>query len=667
VSGADVERPRLVGPRRGRRALLLVLALAAVIRFGYVLRYHPGISYESRPFLDETDYDALAVNLLRFGRFAVFTEGHLAQGTRPPGYPVLLAALYGAFGHRLLVARLANAALGVLAVGLSYALVRRLTAGLRWSASAALAAAAVHALSGLPVLSEARLTGEELGIVLVLGLALTLSNGRAGEALRRRGRGALPVLRLLAAAALGIALIHVRPAFLVLTPVIAGAAYLSLRGRAGRGRSALGAVALAGMMAVGSVPWLVRSKVVLGRVVPISSVSGWHLLASSRSLDGLPTDALRRYAYGYPGKSEGELFWQGTHQALTTMDGRPLTCIGAGLVRLWRSWGFPRWYERFWRASAYVVPVSFASSAGSPGRPARPWLPLIDFEGLVYLAVLFACWSVVSGRWRRTPWGGWWSRCGPQIVLVAGYAGVHALAVPFVQYRLYVEPVLVACGVVAVGWVLHPEKPGPPHTSRTTGASPVPGRRWFGGRRAVVCLVGVAVLGAGWWWAYRQRWGGEGLAAVKRAEARAYFASNQPEALRLWERDEPLTFGEVRAYQYEHGGAVDGLVGRWVLWSGELGYCGPGFRYSPAHPGREGEVPCLKLAREPGRSSGSVVRLVVGRDPARGLFGLGDVRVHVRRELPVNLNEHPGAVLARVRGTDLFGGVVLEATDVLLR
>ena len=91
----------LAGVRRGclwlwRRPLILVLLVAAAVRIGYVLSYHPGISYELLPFLDEMDYDGLAVNLLRFGRFAVFTEGYLAQGTRPPGYPVLLAMLYGA-------------------------------------------------------------------------------------------------------------------------------------------------------------------------------------------------------------------------------------------------------------------------------------------------------------------------------------------------------------------------------------------------------------------------------------------------------------------------------------------------------------------------------------------------------------------------------------------
>lgn len=648
----------LAGVRRGclwlgRRPLILVLLVAAAVRIDYVLSYHPGISYELLPFLDETDYDALAVNLLRFGRFAVFSEGHLTQGTRPPGYPVLLAMLYGALGHHLLVARLANAALGVLAVWLSYRLVRRLTAGARRSQSVALVAAGVHALSGLPVLSEPRLTGEELGIVLVLGLALALAG---------LGRGAR-WKRVLSAGVLGVALIHVRPVFLVLVPIIAGAGYLCLRTHVGKRRSALWAVVLAGVMVAGCVPWFVRSQVVLGRVVPVSSVSGWHLLASSRSLGRLPADAVLRHAYGYPGKREGELFWQGAGEALATMGRQPTQCLGAGLVRLWRSWGFPDWYRRFWRPRAYVVPLPFGSAAGRPGPPTGWWLPLIDFEGLVYLGAMLAVWSMVSGRWRRAPWDVWWLRCRPHLLLVAGYVGVHVLAVPFVQYRLFVEPLLVACGVVAVGWVLYPEKPEP------SGAPPGPRRRWFVGGRVVVCLVGVLVLGAAWWWAYRQRWGGESQPAVDEAEARGYFALSQPEAFRLWEQAEPLTFEEVRRYQYRHLGAVDGLVGRWVLWPGELGYCGPGFRYAPgaARPPAGG----LALMRE---SGWSVARLVVGRDASRGRFGAGDLRVYVRRKskrsetpLPVSLRERPGAVLGRIRGTDLFGGVIVEAEDVLLR
>ncbi len=645
----------LAGIRRGclwlgRRPLILVLLVAAAVRIGYVLSYHPGISYELLPFLDEMDYDGLAVNLLRFGRFAVFTEGYLAQGTRPPGYPVLLAMLYGALGHHLLVARLANAALGVLAVWLSYRLVRRLTAGARRSQSVALVAAGVHALSGLPVLSEPRVTGEELGIVLVLGLALALAG---------LGRGAR-WKRVLSAGVLGVALIHVRPVFLVLVPIIAGAGYLCLRTHAGKRRSALWAVVLAGVMVAGCVPWFVRSQVVLGRVVPISSVSGWHLLASSRSLDQLPADAVLRYAYGYPGKSEGELFWQGSRQALTTMSGQPVACIGAGLVRLWRSWGFPDWYRRFWRPRAYVVPLPFGSAAGRPGPPTGWWLPLIDFEGLVYLGAMLAVWSMVSGRWRRTPWDVWWLRCRPHLLLVAGYVGVHVLAVPFVQYRLFVEPLLIACGLAAAG---RPTANGRPvQRIRRSG-------RAFRGGRLATCVVGLLLLSGGWWLAYRWHWRGEGLPAVSEAEALTYFCRSRPQAFRLWKGEEPLTFEEVRRYQYRHLGAVDGLVGRWVLWPGELGYCGPGFRYASeaARPPAGG----LALVRE---SGWSVVRLVVGRDASRGRFGTGDVRVYVRRKskrsetpLPVSLRERPGAVLGRIRGTDLFGGVIVEAEDVLLR
>ena len=661
----------------GRRPLLLVLAVAGAVRLGYVLTYHPGISYELLPFLDETDYDALAVNLLRFGRFAVFTEGHLTQGTRPPGYPVFLALLYGALGHHLLVARLANAALGVLAVWLSYGLVRRLTAGARWSQSVALVAAGVHALSGLPVLSESRITGEELGIVLVLGLALALEG---------LGRG-VGWKRVFWAGILGVGLIHVRPVFLVLVPIVASAAYLRLRDGVGRRTSALWSATLAGVMVAGCVPWFVRSQLVLGRVVPISSVSGWHLLAGSASLDRLPADAARQYAYGYPGKREGELFWQSAGEALATMTRQPTRCLSAGLVRLWRSWGFPDWYGRFWRPRAYVVPLPFGSASGrsyeSHDRPAGWWLPLVDFEGLVYVAAMLAVWSVVSGRWRRAPWDVWWGRCRPHVLLVAGYVGVHVLAVPFVQYRLFVEPLLVACCLPAAAWVLCPSTGSGRPESQTseTGREPsdrtgrrieevgdLPHRR---GRMAT-CVVGVLLLGGGWWLAYRWQWRGEGVPAVSEAEALTYFSRSRPQAFGLRQGEEPLTFEEVRTYQYGHLGAVDGLVGRWVLWAGEFGYCGPGFRYAPGAAG------FLALVREPGWS---VVRLVVGRDASRGRlglrplrFGAGDVRVYVRREatgseppLPASLRERPGAVLGRIRGTDLFGGVIVEAEDVLLR
>lgn len=640
-----------------RHPIVPLLLLAAVIRVSVVLTYHPGLCYEQRPFLDETDYDALSVNLLRFGRFAVFTEGHLAQGTRPPGYPLLLAVLYGALGHRLLAARLANAALGVLAVWLSWRLVGRLTAGARWSAAAALAAAGVHALSGLPVLSEVRLTGEELGIVAVLALALAL------EGLRRGGTWK----RTLAAGVLAAVLIHVRPVFLPLVPVVAGAGYLCLRSKESSRAAARWAVVLALVTVLGCVPWLVRSRVVLGRVVPVSSVSGWHLLAGARSLDGLPLDTLRRYAFGYPGKREGELFWQGVREAARTLAERPAVCVAAGVVRLWRSWGMPGWYRRFWRPRAYVVPVPLGT-ARAGALPER-WVPLVDFEGLVYLGAMFALWAALSGRRRRVPWGWWWRRCGPLLLVVAGYVVVHVLAIPFVQYRLYVEPLVVACGVVAVGCVLRPEGVlgrGRSWTERGEVPEAPVGVGRLGGRRRGWLVVGAVLLVAGWWTAYRRHWVREVPAAVGEAQARQYFSRRRPRAFSEWKRQPVLTFEDVRRYQYGHAGAVDGLVGRWVLWRGELGYSGPGFRYVPVSRGEgaEGSVEVWGLSREPGWS---VVRLVVGRDAARGNFGVGDVRVSVPEALPPNVMERPGAVLGRIAGTDLFGGVVIEAEDVLLR
>jgi len=214
------------------------------------------------------------------------------------------------------------------------------------------------------------------------------------------------------------------------------------------------------------------------------------------------------------------------------------------------------------------------------------------------------------------------------------------------------EPMVVACGVVAAGWVLWPESTG------ILEARPGVVAKGLTRRRLSMVLAVALVLGTGWWVAYSRRWGREAPSAVGEVEARAYFAHQQPRAFRLWEQQPTVSFQEVRRYQYEHAGAVDGLAGHRLLWRGELGYCGPGFRYVPAGAG------VLELVRKPGWS---VIRLVVGRDAARGVFGVGDVRVNVRGELPVSLAERPGAVLARVVGTDLFGGVVLEGEGVLLR
>jgi len=84
------------------RSLFLIFSLALVIRVGFVLTLQDGFY-----FPDSASYSGAAVNLL--------TNGELGTTyTRPPGYPVFLAAIYACFGDSSLAVRLVESFMGAL-------------------------------------------------------------------------------------------------------------------------------------------------------------------------------------------------------------------------------------------------------------------------------------------------------------------------------------------------------------------------------------------------------------------------------------------------------------------------------------------------------------------------------------------------------------------------
>lgn len=231
---------------RTRRTALLCAALALAVRLGGALG--PGVDPERRG--DAAEYHAYATSLRMDGRYAG-PRGDRAS--RPPGYPVLLAALYTVAGDSTRAVAVAQSLLGAGTVALLvYAAAALLAAP--WPAVVGVAAAVYRGLAEPSVWPLA-----EAAYAFFLSLAvLLLVSGPRRDGARGAAFGAA-----LAAAAL------IRPdplPFAGLSLLVAGPLLPFSR----RARLAA-AVALALPFAA----WTARNYAVLGRLVPTTTSTGF--------------------------------------------------------------------------------------------------------------------------------------------------------------------------------------------------------------------------------------------------------------------------------------------------------------------------------------------------------------------------------------------------------
>ncbi len=177
-------------------ALLLVALLAARLVF---LAHAWSVRPEGVIAPDSWSYEDSARALLAHGRFAVSPERpEVPQLVRTPGYPLLIAGVYGVFGESRPALLAVQIVVSVLTVLLLYLLVRELAAP-----AVALAAAGILALDPMSFIYSQVMLTETLFTFLMVAA------GWAGVRLLRGARGAAGW-----AAGLGLALAlatHVRP------------------------------------------------------------------------------------------------------------------------------------------------------------------------------------------------------------------------------------------------------------------------------------------------------------------------------------------------------------------------------------------------------------------------------------------------------------------------
>jgi 4-amino-4-deoxy-L-arabinose transferase-like glycosyltransferase len=207
-------------------------------------------------------YRSIARNLIA-GRGYVRGDAAQPYLASPPLYPLFLAGLYAAFGEGLVVAQLAQAALGAVACALTFILGRSLfghrvgvTAGMLWS------------VYPLAIWCDADTFSESLFVPLVVVAALLFA---------RAATGRMPLDWIWWGIALGLAVLC-RASALTLGPVMAVGVLLAQRRQ--WPRAAIGVALAAGAALLVFAPWGVRNYIVTGgQTLMPASTGGWVLYA----------------------------------------------------------------------------------------------------------------------------------------------------------------------------------------------------------------------------------------------------------------------------------------------------------------------------------------------------------------------------------------------------
>ena len=306
-------------PRLGRAGWLF--AGAAALRILYV-----SVAPEAPP-QDTPDYDEIARNLLSGAGFVSHENwfGHPVRSWRAPGYPLMLAAVYGVAGPDHQAVRLVQAILGAATVVLVYLLALRVRPS---AASLAGLAAALYPpllASANEVMSECLFTG-----LLVAALWAAVEGRHRGGRRWAFGTGALIALAGLT-----------RPVGLLAAPAVLAVA-------AWEDRAALGAwlrrwaLPLGAGLVVTLAPWTARNAFVHGAFVPVATHGGFIVARSNadrpdwRRPDGWRID--RGEFEAVPGEVERDRRW--LRQGLGWIAGHPIEYLRLAAERFLRFWYF---------------------------------------------------------------------------------------------------------------------------------------------------------------------------------------------------------------------------------------------------------------------------------------------------------------------------------------
>ena len=401
-----------------RESLVLVLALALVARLAAGLWWESRLSAEQQFFFgDSHTYWVLAQRIVR-GEPYYYGSPETTSVFRTPGYPLVLAGLFGAVGEDppVLWARALSAALGTFAVGGVYWIARQL-----FSARAALLAALIAAVYpgavslGAMVLSEAPFCP-----LMLLQLGLWIASVRAAHRTQSLS------LAGLAGIAAGLATLA-RPSWLLFTPFAAGLAILF---RKDRKQHLVSTAVMMFALCLTMLPWWVRNFQVTGRFVAttlqtgaslydglnpnadgssnMSFVGAFHTAEHAEQAAGTSEDT---FEYRFDQRLRREaIAWAKAHPQ------RVIRLAGIKLARMWNVWPneseFRSWTLRIVIALTYA-PLTICALLGIWKFSRRGWPFVLLWLPAVYLSLIHMIF-VGSLRYREPV-------MLPLIVLAAGF------------------------------------------------------------------------------------------------------------------------------------------------------------------------------------------------------------------------------------------------------
>lgn len=249
--------PALVS--RVPRVVWVILAVALAVRVATVaLTWHTPLN------LDPEDFSRTAASIAQGHGYPQTNRapGGGPTAFRPPGYPVMLAAVYAIAGHAVpAVGRLAGAVLGTLSVALIGLIALRL-----WGRRVGIVALGIAAVAPPLVVLSTALVSEALFVPVVLAAVASALEGRRAK---RRYRWAVVTGVLV-----GVSSLTRTNGLLLLLPfALAFAPKGALRRLAGWAPAGVMVVAACVTIA----PWTIRDWTVFHSFIPISDESGYTL------------------------------------------------------------------------------------------------------------------------------------------------------------------------------------------------------------------------------------------------------------------------------------------------------------------------------------------------------------------------------------------------------
>jgi 4-amino-4-deoxy-L-arabinose transferase-like glycosyltransferase len=396
----DDEHPpapgRVSAPTRSAgRQLAVLLVVAAVLRLAVGFAWQERLDGQGARFGfgDSEGYWYLGRAIAR-GEPYRFGSGP-TRIFRTPGYPILLAPIFLAFGDDppVLWARAQSALFGTLAVAAVYLLGRQLFD----RRTGIVAAAMATFYPGLIALSALVLTEAPFCALFVLNLSLWSAAWNA----RSAGRcGVLAFATGLLAAATAL----VRPSWLLFIPFAVGVGLLT--GRPKRRHAGIGGLVFAGVV-VGMLPWWVRNAGFTGHFVPTTLQVGaslydglnpratgasdmWYTnLFQQRELDAEArgeADLDEDFEYRLDRRHrDAALEWARAHP------GRVARLAAVKFLRIWNIWpneaAFSSWPIRLVVTAGYL-PVVILGLLGVWKTTRRGWPYVLCWLPAVYFTLL---------------------------------------------------------------------------------------------------------------------------------------------------------------------------------------------------------------------------------------------------------------------------------------